>query len=214
MSEDLSLAPVNETHALAPHRGQSEVLSVIRHTVVPGKEQEYQAWLREIVPIAETAEGHRGVNVIRPHAGSRTYTVVLHFDALEHLERWLASDVRKQLILKVQHLLEQGDQVEIKTGLEFWFTPPASEQKRAKPVQAVSDNAVGDLPFDGDRPVVVSAAAPCGAGTRPPWPGQLCCGGRHRGPDDLCDNAPVHSADCGLAIPLKVESDAGQLGSS
>ncbi len=133
MSEDLGLAPVNETHALAPHRGQSEVLSVIRHTVVPGKEQEYEAWLREIVPIAETAEGHRGVNVIRPHAGSRTYTVVLHFDALEHLERWFASDVRKQLVLKVQHLLEQGDQVEIKTGLEFWFTPPASEQKRAKP---------------------------------------------------------------------------------
>jgi len=34
------------------------------------------------VPIAATAEGHRGVNVIRPHVGSRTYTIVLHFDAL------------------------------------------------------------------------------------------------------------------------------------
>ena len=109
------------------------MLSVIRHTIVPGKEPEYEAWLREIVPIAATAEGHRGVNVIRPHVGSRTYTIVLHFDALEHLQRWLASDVRKRLILKVQHLLEEGDQVEIKTGLEFWFTPPASEQKRAKP---------------------------------------------------------------------------------
>ena len=67
---------------------------------------EYEAWLREIVPIAGQAEGHRGVNVIRPHPGSRTYTVVLHFDRLEHLEQWLASDIRKRLVAKVQHLLE------------------------------------------------------------------------------------------------------------
>ena len=57
---------------------------------------------------------------------------VLHFDRLEHLEEWLASEIRKDLVRKVQHLLEDGDQVEIKTGLEFWFTPPASEQRRAK----------------------------------------------------------------------------------
>jgi hypothetical protein len=34
----------------------------------------------------------------------------------------------------VQHLLQDdGDQAEIKTGLEFWFRPPGSDQKRAKP---------------------------------------------------------------------------------
>src|SRR5208283_186942 len=134
MMSSVDLAPTDEEQAIpSPSRGQSEVVSVIRHTVMPGMEQEYEAWLREIVPIASKAEGHRGVNVIRPHTGSRTYTIVLHFDALEHLEQWLASDVRKLLIGKVQHLLQDGDQIQIKTGLEFWFTPPASEQKRAKP---------------------------------------------------------------------------------
>jgi uncharacterized protein len=49
------------------------------------------------------------------------------------LEQWLSSEVWKRLILEVQHLLQDGDQVEIKTGLEFWFRPPDSEQKRAKP---------------------------------------------------------------------------------
>ena len=116
----------------SPARGQSVVVSVIRHTVIPGKDQEYEAWLREIVPIAGNAEGHRGVNVIRPKTGSRTYTVVLHFDRLEHLEQWLASGVWKRLILR-QHLLQDGEEVDIKTGLEFWFRPPDSEQKRAKP---------------------------------------------------------------------------------
>jgi uncharacterized protein len=118
---------------LSPARGQSVVVCVNRHTVIPGKDQEYEAWLREIVPVAGNAEGHRGVNVIRPHTGSRTYTIVLHFDTLEHLEQWLASGVWKRLILKVQDLLQDGEEVEIKTGLEFWFRPPGSEQKRAKP---------------------------------------------------------------------------------
>ena len=117
----------------SPARGRSVVVSVMRHTVLPGKDQEYEAWLREVVPIAGNADGQRGVNVIRPNTGSPTYTIVLHFDALEHLERWLASEAWKRLILKVEHLLQDGDQVEIKTGLEFWFRPPHSEQKRAKP---------------------------------------------------------------------------------
>jgi antibiotic biosynthesis monooxygenase (ABM) superfamily enzyme len=117
----------------SPARGQSTVVCVIRHTVIPGKDQEYEAWLREILPIAGDAEGHRWVNVTRPHAGSGTYTIVLHFDALEHLQQWLASEVWKRLILEVHHLLQDGDQVEIKTGLEFWFAPPDSKQRRAKP---------------------------------------------------------------------------------
>lgn len=117
----------------SPARRQSVVVSVIRHTVMPGKDQEYEAWLREIVPIAQNAEGHRGVNVTRPPTGSRTYTIVLHFDVLEHLQQWLASELWKRLILKVQHVLQDDDQIEIRTGLEFWFSPPDSEQKRAKP---------------------------------------------------------------------------------
>ena len=131
-SMDLALAEKKQAIP-SPARGQSVVVSVIRHTVIPGKDQEYEAWLRDIVPIAGNAEGHRGMNVIRPHTGSRTYTIALHFDTLEHLEQWLASGVWKPLILKVQHLLQDGEEVEIKTGLEFWFRPPDSEQKRAKP---------------------------------------------------------------------------------
>ena len=85
---DLALAGKKQAIS-PPTRGQSAVVSVIRHSVMPGKDVEYEAWLREIVPIAGNAQGHRGVNVIRPHAGSRTYTIAFHFDVLEHLEQWL-----------------------------------------------------------------------------------------------------------------------------
>lgn len=129
---DLALAGKKQAIS-PPTRGQSAVVSVIRHSVMPGKDVEYEAWLREIVPIAGNAQGHRGVNVIRPHAGSRTYTIAFHFDVLEHLEQWLASEVWRRLNLNVQRLLREGDQVEIRTGLEFWFRPPGSEQEHAKP---------------------------------------------------------------------------------
>ena len=103
-------------YASALNCGRSEVTSVIHHSVRPGAEGQYEAWLRRIIPIAGGFEGHRGVNVIRPPVGSPAYTIVLHFDTLRQLEHWLSSELRKQLIDEVEPLLENGDQVEIQTG--------------------------------------------------------------------------------------------------
>jgi antibiotic biosynthesis monooxygenase (ABM) superfamily enzyme len=131
-SADLALA-AKEPATPSPARSRSVAVCVIRHSVMPGHEAAYEAWLREIVGVAGNAEGDRGVNITRPRTGSRTYTIVLHFDTLEHLELWLASEAWSRLMLEVQPLLQVGDAVEIKTGLEFWFTPAGSEQKHAKP---------------------------------------------------------------------------------
>ena len=68
-------------------RDPSAVTSVIPHTVRAGSESRYEAWFREVTAIAQTFSGHRGVDFIRPPKGSRTYTVVLHFDTSEHLGR-------------------------------------------------------------------------------------------------------------------------------
>jgi len=105
-----------------------EVTLVIKHHLKPGEEAQYEAWLREIVPTAQRFPGHQGVNIVRPPAGAGEYTIVLHFDTLEHAQTWVASDTRRTLLAQVESLLIHGDQVEIKTGLEFWFTPPAGRQ--------------------------------------------------------------------------------------
>jgi uncharacterized protein len=124
MSADAKVAEIR--------RDPPAVTSVIRHTVKAGSESRYEAWLKEVTPIAQTFPGHRGVNFIRPPKGSRSYTTVLHFDTIEHLEGWLSSDARKRLLAEIEPYLEGGDQVENTTGLEFWFTPPDSEQKQAR----------------------------------------------------------------------------------
>lgn len=113
-------------------RDPSAVTSVIRHTVKAGSESRYEAWLKQVTPIAQTFPGHRGVNFIRPPKGSRGYTTVLHFDTIQHLDGWISSDARKRLLAKIEPYLEGGDPVENRTGLEFWLTPPSSEQKQAK----------------------------------------------------------------------------------
>ena len=112
-------------------RTSSEVVSVIRHDVRPGHEDTYEAWTKEVLPIAQGFPGHQGVAIIRPPEGSRVYTIVLHFDMLEHLRGWLDSAIRQELLRKIEPHLTQPGEVEIRPGLEFWLSPPG--QKHARP---------------------------------------------------------------------------------
>ena len=103
------------------------VTSVIQQRPKPGAAAQYEKWLKDIVPCAQRSPGHRGVNIIRPHGTSGVYTIVLHFDTLEHLKAWLESDTRAELVARVRPLLASAERIEIQTGLEFWFTPPVGQ---------------------------------------------------------------------------------------
>jgi antibiotic biosynthesis monooxygenase (ABM) superfamily enzyme len=108
------------------------VTAVIRHRPLADAVGRYEDWLKEIASVAQQFAGHRGVNVIRPHGGGDVYTIVVHFDTVEHLRKWLDSDVRARLVRKIRPLLRSEENIDIKTGLEFWFTPPPGG-KPAKP---------------------------------------------------------------------------------
>ena len=108
------------------------VTTVIQHHPLPDAIDRYEAWLGEIIPVAQKYCGHQSVNVIRPHVAGGAYTILLHFDSAAHLKPWLDSAERKELIAKIRPALRQPEQIEIKTGFEFWFTPPPSG-KAAKP---------------------------------------------------------------------------------
>jgi antibiotic biosynthesis monooxygenase (ABM) superfamily enzyme len=109
------------------------VTSVIQHAVRPGAETEYEAWLKKIAPIAKRFPGHHGIEFIRPPGGSGTYTIMLRFDTLQHLQDWLRSGVRRELVEEAKQFFERGEKIDIKTGLEFWFTPPTPAQKHPAP---------------------------------------------------------------------------------
>ena len=115
--------------------GAETVTAVIQQTVRRESVAAYEQWLKKVVPIAARFPGHRGVNVIHPAAGGLQYTITIRFDSLAHAQDWFASGARKQLVDEVAPLLDADEQVETRSGLEFWFhpapgQPPAKRYKQ------------------------------------------------------------------------------------
>ena len=100
------------------------VTFIIQHKVRATHREQYEQWLRDIGREAERYPGHLGTNVIRPLDATGQYTIIIRFDQYDHLKAWVESDIRRKYIRRVEPILEGGDRIEIKSGLDFWFTPP------------------------------------------------------------------------------------------
>ena len=99
------------------------VALIITHTIMPGEERRYEAWLADILNASKVFPGYLGREIFRPPHGGRKYTSIVRFDSRDSLNKWAESETRQSLVLKVNDLLETGDQVEIRSGVDFWFTP-------------------------------------------------------------------------------------------
>ncbi|WP_243078973.1 antibiotic biosynthesis monooxygenase [Pantoea sp. MQR6] len=101
----------------------NHVTLVITHSLQPGKQSDYEAWLELIMPQAAQFPGHLGVNVLRPVHGENTYTVLIRFDNLDNLFKWTQSAERKTLIATLPAMLAAPEHTEVRPGAAFWFTP-------------------------------------------------------------------------------------------
>lgn len=119
----------------APGRVAAEqnrsVAFVITHTIKNGEEKRYEEWTKEILRASSSYPGYLGREVFRPAAGNRKYTTIVRFDTDEHLREWIDSDARREYISRARDLLEKGDQNEIRTGVDFWFTPESARSPKA-----------------------------------------------------------------------------------
>lgn len=103
---------------------------VITHRVKNGQQAGYNDWLNEIGPLCRSSRGHLDWQIVRPIPGlSETYTIIIRFDTIEHLQGWMNSEVRRRLIEKVRPLLAGDDDFFIRSGLDFWFTPQGAKAK-------------------------------------------------------------------------------------
>ena len=111
-----------------PHQPEHITL-VITHSVLAGKQADYERWLAIIMPEAALFAGHLGVNVLRPVHGELTYTVLIRFDNIDNLYHWLQSDRRKARVAELATLLSGKEHIEMRPGAAFWFTPAAPGQR-------------------------------------------------------------------------------------
>ena len=100
------------------------VTFVVRHRVKANVVEEYEKWLKRIIAISSEHEGHLGVDVFRSHSdGQPLFTSVVRFSSIEHLQAWIGSDDRKQLMANAEDLLASDEILEINNAPEFWFVP-------------------------------------------------------------------------------------------
>ena len=175
---------------------------VITHRVSIEKQAQYEEWLNEIGPIAKASEGLLDLHVVRPVRGvTETYSIIIRYDSEQNLRNWMESDVRNQLIAKVQDLLIGKDEYRIQSGLDFWFMPEGQGQD-SRAVEAVLDHLVSYLSAGAGRAARISCCIALAGGTGKP----LCrCPvryGSHRVPDGVRRNASLYQARAELTIQI------------
>ena len=98
---------------------EGPVTVAVRHRVRPGREAEFEAWLKGISREAMAFEGHQGYHVVRPaDTGRHEYLVFLRFDSFANLERWEASEVRRQWLEQAEPLTLHAPAREHYTGMK------------------------------------------------------------------------------------------------
>jgi antibiotic biosynthesis monooxygenase (ABM) superfamily enzyme len=102
------------------------VTVVVTRRVRPGREGDYEDWLRRLFQEAATLPGYLGANVERPPADAsvREYTSVFRFDTVDNLRAFERSDMRRRFLAEVVNYVESEASWHQLSGLEFWFTPP------------------------------------------------------------------------------------------
>jgi uncharacterized protein len=103
------------------------ITAVIRQRVRADHRPAYEAWLREVIPIAGRFPGHRGVQIVPPGPGALDYTITIHFDTLAHAEDWFGSEARQALLQQVQPLLDAPEEVKTSPA----SVPPPRRLKQA-----------------------------------------------------------------------------------
>lgn len=110
-----------------PNRSEADregATVVITHRLRPGQQPAYEKWLDAVGPACRTYPGHLDWHIIRPIPGlTETNTVVIRFDTVANLERWMNSDDRRRYIDQLRPLLAGDDTFFINSGLDFWFVP-------------------------------------------------------------------------------------------
>ncbi|RYF98627.1 MAG: antibiotic biosynthesis monooxygenase [Chitinophagaceae bacterium] len=103
---------------------------VITHHILDGKQNEYEQWLNEIIPVSNHSKGFIDLQIVRPIPKlTFVYTVIIRFDTINNLKIWMESADRRKMIDKAKPFFRKNDRYEIKSGLDFLFNNESEGNK-------------------------------------------------------------------------------------
>ena len=143
------------------------VTAVVRRRIKAGSEASFESLMREFMTSVLRQSGHLGINVIRPSADSREYTLLDRFATEEDRRRFTASPEYRNWMSRLREVSEADPEIEEMRGLAFWFTLPGRPPRRVPPrIKMALLTFLGAYPLSILYPKLLT---PIAKGW-PPWP--------------------------------------------
>ncbi len=99
------------------------VTAIISMRVQPGHEAAFQQWQRRIAAVEATFEGFSGYRLEPPVPGVQdNWTTMIRFDSDAHLDAWLNSAQRQELLAEAGRFSTESHTRKVHTGFDSWFT--------------------------------------------------------------------------------------------
>ena len=102
--------------------GAGPVKIVIERLPRQGAEEGLRMWAEQFVAEASRAPGHEGGSVLSGRGGR--HLILLRFASASALEAWQRSPGYESLLLEAEAVSTAGDESQVRSGLETWFTLP------------------------------------------------------------------------------------------
>lgn len=103
--------------------------AIVSNVINSDNLERFLMWQAKIVPIQSQFEGFIGFKLEAPKPGIRDYWVTtVAFDSDEHLEAWLNSPRRSELLTGLENFSEENILKKVHNGFNFWFTKSTPEK--------------------------------------------------------------------------------------
>ncbi len=99
------------------------VTVIVRRTIKPGREQDFESWVKDTTEDLKKFPGYMDITMIRPTGAKKEYVLIIRFDTYAHVEDWEKSDVRNMWMERAKEFTEELSNTKV-TGLEYWFPLP------------------------------------------------------------------------------------------
>lgn len=98
------------------------VAEVFTHRVRNGQARDYIAWRRRAIAAQAHYPGYLATDSFEPHGQAQEEWIdIVRYDSVDHLETWMKSKERQQLLGELAPLVESVHEHRLATGLEGWF---------------------------------------------------------------------------------------------